>query len=310
VSDEWVALLVEIDGQWRVAVQDARAGNHDAPRALEPIAIAAAERLTIGSSTGLVAIDGFECLPVRAAGKLVGVLLVHTGDDASARRDRQALGRVLALMGIAIRNVALFAQIREHSLRDSMTGWFNYGHGIATLNNELRRARRARTPVAVIMFDVDDFKRLNDRDGHQAGDSVLQDVTQRIDDILRTSDIKCRYGGDEFLVMLPDTPPIGAFHVAETMRLAVESLPGPNGDRHVTASFGVAWAHDGETDGAALIARADRALYDAKRAGRNCVCAAVDPHSTSQTEANTIEGKELQTESGARQGTLPTAAGA
>ena len=128
-------------------------------------------------------------------------------------------------------------------------------------------------PLSLIMFDIDRFKRVNDRHGHLAGDAVLAALGQRMIDVLRNSDIKCRYGGDEFFMLLPDTPLAGAERVADGLRVSLESTPVPwNGALvPVSASFGVAAAEPGEIDADGLIARADAALYLAKQAGRSCV---------------------------------------
>jgi diguanylate cyclase len=121
------------------------------------------------------------------------------------------------------------------------------------------------------MFDIDHFKAINDRYGHLCGDAVLRTVGRRMHEVLRSSDIKCRYGGEEFLILLPDTPLVGAERVADTLRRALDAQPMEWNGVHVpfTASFGVTAAATGEIDGEALIDRADRALYRAKEAGRN-----------------------------------------
>ena len=108
--------------------------------------------------------------------------------------------------------------MRENSLRDGLTGCFNRTHAIEVIDTELRRARRSQAPVSLIMFDIDHFKEINDRYGHLCGDAVLAAVGARMRDVLRGSDLKCRYGGEEFLVLLPETPLEGAKRVAETLR--------------------------------------------------------------------------------------------
>jgi diguanylate cyclase (GGDEF)-like protein len=164
-------------------------------------------------------------------------------------------------------------ETRENSLRDGLTGCFNRAHGVETLNVELRRAQRAKTPLSMIMFDVDKFKAVNDSYGHLAGDQLLAEVGKRLAELLRTSDVKCRYGGDEFLLILPDTPAGGARQVAESLRYELSRISLPAGDAEVTmtVSVGVVTAAKNEIDAQALIARADKALYRAKHAGRNRV---------------------------------------
>jgi diguanylate cyclase (GGDEF)-like protein len=125
----------------------------------------------------------------------------------------------------------------------------------------------------MIMFDLDHFKDINDRYGHLAGDAVLNAVGKRMKEVLRGSDLKCRYGGEEFLVLLPETPLHGARRVAETLRREIAERPVPWAGEGltITASFGLAQTIPGEVNVQAVIARADQALYRAKDDGRNCV---------------------------------------
>jgi diguanylate cyclase (GGDEF)-like protein len=157
------------------------------------------------------------------------------------------------------------------SLRDSLTGCFSRGHGLETLDNELRRATRTGHPVSVLMLDVDRFKTINDELGHQRGDELLRAVGAQIARVVRSTDVRCRYGGDEFLLILPDTPLLGAEQVAECLRREIGTLALAAGSRSfsITLSIGVAGAAPGELDPHALIGRADLALYEAKRLGRN-----------------------------------------
>src|SRR5262249_41583847 len=126
---------------------------------------------------------------------------------------------------------------------------------------------------SLIMFDLDHFKDINDRYGHLCGDAVLAGVGERMRDVLRGSDLKCRYGGEEFLVLLPETPLEGARRVADTLRREIGDMDLEWKDETVmvTASFGVTVSLPSEIDPEALIARADAALYRAKDQGRNCV---------------------------------------
>jgi diguanylate cyclase (GGDEF)-like protein len=123
------------------------------------------------------------------------------------------------------------------------------------------------------MFDVDEFKRVNDSYGHLMGDHLLASVGRRLNEVLRTSDVKCRYGGDEFVLILPDTPADGARQLAESIReeLARIAVPAVEEEVRVTVSIGLATSDGSETEAKALIARADAALYRAKRGGRNRV---------------------------------------
>jgi two-component system cell cycle response regulator len=148
------------------------------------------------------------------------------------------------------------------------------------MKEELARACRDGRSLVCMMLDVDHFKRVNDGWGHAAGDAVLRELAQRVDSEVRASDIAARFGGEEFVILLPRTTRTEGRHVAERIRRAVAAapfgLPG-GGDLPVTVSIGIAEFHPGagrddlKSLGEALIARADAALYDAKAAGRDRV---------------------------------------
>jgi diguanylate cyclase (GGDEF)-like protein len=146
------------------------------------------------------------------------------------------------------------------------------------IDAELRRARRSQAPVSLIMFDVDRLKDVNDHHGHLCGDAVLAVIGQRMREVLRGSDLKCRYAGEQFLVLLPETPLPGAQRVAETLRSEVANRPvaWAGESLHITASVGLAQALRGEVNVQALIGRADHALYRAKDDGGNCVRVAAE----------------------------------
>src|SRR5213083_3365581 len=183
-----------------------------------------------------------------------------------------------ALLAISLRNAQLFHDLREHGLHDGLTGCFNRTHALEGVDTELRRARRSHLPVSLIMFDIDHFKDINDRYGHLCGDAVLAAVGRLMREVLRGSDFKCRYGGEEFLVLLPETPLEGAKRVADTLRreLSEMAIQWKGETLTITASFGVTTAMPSEIDVKALIGRAEVALYRAKDQGRDCVRLSVD----------------------------------
>jgi diguanylate cyclase (GGDEF)-like protein len=183
-----------------------------------------------------------------------------------------------SMLAVSLKNAELFREVRDNSVRDALTGCFNKTHALEVLEAELRRARRSHMPLSVLMFDLDDFKGVNDRYGHLCGDAVLSAVGARMKAVLRGSDLKCRYGGEEFLIVLPDTPLAGARRVADTLRKEIAEHPVQWNEQtvSVTASFGVTTIEAGEVDSLAVIARADAALYRAKQEGRNAVRAAED----------------------------------
>ena len=208
-----------------------------------------------------------------AAGDPVGVLSVSERQQPVNANTESVLAAASALIAVTIRNVQLFHELRETAVTDSLTGCVNRAHFVQMMTAELRRTRRTGSPLSLIMIDLDGFKQLNDQDGHLAGDAALAAIGRRTKELLRHSDVRCRYGGDEFLVLLADTALNGALHVAEVLRREIEALAIlPSGRQDlVTASVGVAVAIPGEIAAAACIKRADLALYAAKRAGGNRV---------------------------------------
>lgn len=216
--------------------------------------------------------------PLIVGGAPVGVLGVTPGAGAIGPDRRRILEAAAALLAVSLKNAQLFREVRDNSLRDTLTGCWTRLHALEVIDAELRRARRTQMPISLVMFDLDRFKEVNDRYGHLCGDAVLAAVGGRMRDVLRGSDVKCRYGGEEFLVLLPETPLAGARRVAETLRreIAERPIPWAGEALTVTASFGIAQALPGEVNLEAIIARADAALYRAKSEGRNCVRIASD----------------------------------
>ena len=272
--------VVRAKGKW----ESIAGGLEESPGKVRPeierLADQALKRLegSTGEPEG-VAWDGRVYYPLVVGETTTGVLAVETTDDHPRRQDtdwRRAMGSVATLMGIATRNVQLAREIEENGVYDGLTGCFNRTHSMRVLQTELQRARRQQAPFALIMLDLDHFKRINDTYGHLCGDAILAAVGQCIRDILRNSDTKCRFGGEEFMVLLPDTPRPGALHVAESLRqqLADTSVTWNGSKVSTTASVGLAMARLKEVDPSPLIGRADAALYRAKNGGRNQVCEA------------------------------------
>jgi diguanylate cyclase (GGDEF)-like protein len=212
------------------------------------------------------------CFPLIVAGTAIGAIGISP-TPALSEAQRSVLAAAAALLAASVKNAELFLEVHENSVRDALTGCFNRRHTVEVLDSELRRARRSHAPFSVVMFDLDHFKTINDRFGHLCGDAVLAHVGQRMKAILRGSDVKCRYGGEEFLVLLPDTPTGGAHRVAEMLRKDLEQHPVYWNDQTlaITASFGIADMVVPEDTPTGIIARADGALYHAKQNGRNCV---------------------------------------
>ena len=270
-DDAWV--MIRKEGYWQALGSAARDAHREVDVARADIADRALVSDQIDGATDPVTAAGHFCLPMTAGGHTVGVLGVPESSGPFNEGRRRTLAAAATLLGISLRNAQLFRELRETSLRDGLTGCFNRTHALEVMDVELRRARRSQSPVSLIMFDLDHFKDVNDRYGHLCGDAVLAAVGSRMRDVLRGSDLKCRYGGEEFLVLLPETPLEGAKRVADTLRRELADMVVPWKDESVTvtASLGVTVALPSEINCEALISRADAALYRAKDQGRNCV---------------------------------------
>jgi two-component system cell cycle response regulator len=167
------------------------------------------------------------------------------------------------------------ALLLHQALTDALTGLSNRRHGFGELDRAVAAAERHDRSLCVLMADLDHFKTLNDTYGHDAGDACLREAARRLGNAVRTSDLPVRWGGEEFVVIMPDAAGEKAAEVAERIRSDVADPPFYAGkdEIHVTMSVGWAMRANGE-DGTDLVARADAALYEAKRRGRNAVVGA------------------------------------
>jgi diguanylate cyclase (GGDEF)-like protein len=275
-QDAWV--VTGTDGNWKSTTGPATVDAPDGKMAVIDLAFEALAQAGLSARPDGIDHEGQICFPMIAAGMSLGVLGVPGNLPSLTPSRRLVIGAAAALLGVSVRSVHLLEEVRESSLRDALTGCVNRGHAMEVVASELMRARRSRLPVSLIMFDLDRFKSINDRYGHLCGDAVLAEVGARMRASLRASDLKCRYGGEEFLVLLPETPLDGAHRAADTLRreLAELEIHWNNRVLRITSSFGVACARPNEIDPTPLIARADEALYRAKREGRNRVRVAPD----------------------------------
>ena len=251
-------------------IEDMGEADERARRAL--LSAAAAARMT-GESRRARDGDSFAIAsPLSTDRGAMDVLaVVRRGRDFSVP-ERALFGHLMAQTRIAVENVQLHDKLRMQATTDELTGLANHRRFQETLSEEALRARRASSPVALVMFDVDNFKSVNDVHGHQQGDVVLRAVADAIAGSARGTDKPARYGGEELAVVLPDTDLDGAVVAAETMRRAVESLaiPLPDGTTlKVTVSAGVSAMRPHFHDPSELVAAADEALYQAKRRGKN-----------------------------------------
>jgi len=227
------------------------------------------------------------CVPMIAQGEVLGVLRLRQG---SAEGD--SLGGPGSLKGqlavtlaehvaIALTNLKLRETLRNQSIRDPLTGLFNRRYMEETLTREIQRAQRSRDPVGVVMLDLDHFKRFNDTHGHDAGDHVLRELGAFLNSQVRGGDIACRFGGEEFMLILPNMQPENLRQRVDAMRLGIRQLA----VRHLgqslgtlTMSAGAAVFPEHGSTGEALLRAADQALYRAKAEGRDrVVLASTEP---------------------------------
>lgn len=180
------------------------------------------------------------------------------------------------LLSVLVQNLHLKERLEQRATHDGLTRLFNRQTLIEHLDRECRRSHRYNSPVSVIMLDIDHFKKVNDQHGHQAGDEALRRMAEAITSSIREMDIAGRCGGEEFIVILPNTEHEGALAWAERLRITIEKMEVSFGGKNLnlTASMGVASAEGTAALTDSMIARADSALYDAKHAGRNRVVSA------------------------------------
>ena len=210
------------------------------------------------------------CVPALVGGEVIGAVLVqHTSafDQATRRRVEESITQASPVLA-NLRNLAL-SQAR--ALTDGLTGLPNRRAIDDTLKRMAAYADRTTTPLAAVLFDLDHFKKVNDLFGHEKGDEVLAAVGVAVATTVRASDFVGRYGGEEFILLLPDTNRDGAVVIAEKVRVAVSAIDVVGVSRPITASFGVAALPDDAAEPALLIRAVDRALYVAKANGRNRV---------------------------------------
>jgi diguanylate cyclase (GGDEF)-like protein len=197
-----------------------------------------------------------------------------TRPEDMAPGDRIAMGsHVLKLVAMDAMERAFHAVLLDQSSKDALTSLSNRRTTLEELQRRFDLSRRHARPLSLIMCDLDFFKRINDSLGHLAGDQVLKDFGGRVLSGLRNTDMAGRIGGEEFLLVLPETDLDGAMLLAERLRAATANQPFelPSGSLKVTCSLGVAQRREEDRDGGALMGRADGALYEAKRGGRNKV---------------------------------------
>ena len=237
------------------------------------------------TGTGLPEIpDGLEwrealALPLMSRGKAVGVVeLIRSGmAKPFRRRDVRVLSLMLEPVAVCLENVQVLKHSEELSVTDDLTKLYNSRYLNSCLLREVHRARRYRSQVSLIFLDLDGFKNVNDNHGHLAGSRALVEVGAVIRNMVREIDVVCRFGGDEFTVILPQTGPEGALIIAERIRSRLEEtvfLEAFSLCVRITASLGVASFPDHTDSEKGLIQKADEAMYRVKGSGKNAIAEA------------------------------------
>ncbi len=215
-------------------------------------------------------------IPMWHDSRIIGILALGPKQRGSySREDIALLTKVSQELAVTMANAQLYSITRDRAHTDDLTGLLSHGYFHRRIDEEISRCSRFGNIFSVLFLDVDLFKSYNDAFGHLAGDDILREITRHIKGSIRSIDIPCRYGGDEFAVILPESPLDDAYNVAERLRKRVETEMDSKG-MAITCSIGVAsWPTSGVTK-EALLTAADNALYWSKQGGRNRVSLASD----------------------------------
>ena len=229
-------------------------------------------------------------VPMRYKSKIIGILALGPKQHGSySGEEITLLTKVSQELAVTLANAQLYSVTRDRAHTDDLTGLLSHGYFHRRIDEEISRCSRFGNIFSVLFLDIDLFKSYNDAFGHLAGDDILREITHHIKSSIRSIDIPCRYGGDEFAVILPESPLDDAYSVAERIRKKVETEMDSKGIA-ITCSIGVAsWPTSGVTK-ESLLTAADSALYWSKQAGRNRV-------SLASTEVSALEfdfGREEQ----------------
>jgi diguanylate cyclase (GGDEF)-like protein len=218
------------------------------------------------------------CVPLAAQGDTLGLFTVAALAEAPEGGLGDARARLAVTVAeqfaLALANLRLRATLHGQSIRDPLSGLFNRRYMEETLERELSRAGREHRSLSLVLLDIDQFKRFNDTFGHEAGDAVITSLGGLLRGMLRAGDVPCRYGGEEFVLILPEASLADAQRRAEEIREAIRGLQVPHGGRllgPISCSMGVAACPEHGARGSVLLRAADAALYRAKREGRDQV---------------------------------------
>jgi diguanylate cyclase (GGDEF)-like protein len=219
------------------------------------------------------------CAPLISRGRIIGVVqVINRLGGQFTKGDLEMLLTLVDPCAIAIENAILFQRTEQLTITDDLTRLFNSRYLNLYIEREIKRCKRHGIPLSVIFLDLDGFKGVNDRHGHLAGSRTLTEVGGILVEAVRESDILARYGGDEFVVVLPETPPSGALVIAERIRRSIEAhtfLKDQGLEAHISASFGISSYPDHALTPEGLIQKADQAMYRVKERDKNGIEVAV-----------------------------------
>jgi diguanylate cyclase (GGDEF)-like protein/PAS domain S-box-containing protein len=278
--------LVEVAGQWhdcQLPVSSFEAESCWALRTAHPHLVQAGDR-TARCAHARDVESTYLCLPILAQGEALGILHIQATekDPDITEAGMSFMSTFAAQVGLSVANIRLREALRAQSTKDPLTGLYNRRYLQEMLEREVRRAIRAEQALGILILDLDHFKTFNDTYGHEAGDTVLREAASFLGRSVRAEDFVCRYGGEEFVVVLPTADLHAAEARAERIRAKLRELVVVHNGRSVgsiTASIGVAALPNHGTSEKDLLQAADAALYRAKREGRDRVAVA-DPIST------------------------------
>ncbi len=217
-------------------------------------------------------------IPLKAKDRVNGIIVADNfiTNEPITKDDIRMLTMLANQAGLAIENSQLFELTSERAHSDYLTNLWNHGYFQYLLQTEVEKAKATKKPLSLLIIDIDDFKIYNDTLGHQAGDKILKDLAQLLRNQSRKMDFVCRYGGEEFMIILPQTDKEEAFMIAERIRKDIQRYPFLNEgilpNKQLTVSLGLAtYPKDGLLP-AELITSSDKSLYQAKNKGKNNTC--------------------------------------
>lgn len=217
-------------------------------------------------------------VPLKAKDKVNGIIIADNfiTKKPITKNDLRMLIMLANQAGLAIENSQLFEKTVLRAHTDYLTNLWNHGHFQYLLQSEIEKAKATKTTVCLLMIDIDDFKIYNDQLGHQAGDIILKELSNLLKKQSRKMDLVCRYGGEEFTVILPQTEKAEAYAIAERLRQDIQKHPFPHEEilpnKKLTVSMGIATFPADAASPSELISLSDKMLYEAKNKGKNNTC--------------------------------------